>query len=195
LEAAREVFGDKGFEAATTLEIAKRSGVAHALLFRHFGTKAELFEQAVFEPFETGIGQVLEQWQTYGPEPHSPQVSSTDFVNLAMDFLQRNANVISALARSPDYGARVYGEGGDSSLSTLLDTLSEALETEVKVHGWSGIDVPIAMRVAFCAVLGITVFDRWVFPGGDRHPADERLRIELAAFLAAGLGGRPATNG
>src|SRR5437763_7401694 len=103
LDGAREVFGDKGFEAATTMEIAKRSGVAHALLFRHFGTKAELFEQAVFEPFETGIGQVLEQWQTYGHQPHSPQVSSTDFVNLALEFLQRNVNVISALARSPDY--------------------------------------------------------------------------------------------
>ncbi len=190
LGAAREVFGDKGFEAATTIEIARRSGVAHALLFRHFGTKAELFEQAVFEPFETGIGRVLDQWATYGHQPHSPRVSSTDFVNLALDFLRDNIDVINALARSPDYGARVFGGGGGSSLSTLLDTMSEALETEVKVHGWSGIDVPIAMRVAFCAVLGITVFDRWVFPGGDRHPDDERVRIEIAAFLAAGLGGR-----
>src|SRR4051812_27460526 len=104
LDAAREVFGERGFEAATTLEIAKRAGVAHALLFRHFGTKAELFEQAVFSPFEAGLGEILAQWGTYGHEPHSPAVSSTDFVNLAWGFLQRNAHVISALVRSPDLG-------------------------------------------------------------------------------------------
>jgi AcrR family transcriptional regulator len=195
VEGARKVFGSKGFEAATTLDIARTAGVAHGLLFRHFGTKAELFERAVFEPFEAGIGRVLARWQTYGHTAHSPAVSSTDFVDLAWQFMQDNAEVITALACSPDYAARVHGEGGDSSLSQLIDTLAEALETEVKVHGWGGIDVPIAMRVAFCAVLGMTVFDRWVFPSGSRHPSDERVKTELAAFLAAGLGGRPALSG
>jgi AcrR family transcriptional regulator len=190
LDAAREVFGSKGYEAASTMEIAKTAGVAHALLFRHFGTKAELFEQAVFEPFQAAIGKVLEQWSTYGHEPHSPAVSSNDYVDLVYAFLRENSQLVAALAATPHYDDRVHDDGGDPSLSRLLDTLSQALETEARVHGWSGIDIPIAMRIAFCAMLGITVFDRWVFPGGARHPGETRIKNEMATFLASGLGGR-----
>jgi AcrR family transcriptional regulator len=204
LGAAREVFGSNGYEAASTTEIAKTAGVAHALLFRHFGTKAELFEQAVFEPFQAAIGDVLRQWSTYGHEPHSPAVSSSDYVELVYTFLRKNAQLVAALAATPHYGERVHGaesgvglSGGgegaaavDPSLSRLMDAVSTALETEARVHGWGGIDIPIAARVAFCAVLGVTVFDSWVFPGGSRHPGERRIKNELASFLAAGLGGR-----
>jgi AcrR family transcriptional regulator len=193
LDAAREVFGAKGYESASTSEIARTAGVAHALLFRHFGTKAELFEQAVFEPFQAAIADVLRQWSTYGHEPHSPAVSSADYVELVYNFLRENAELVAALAATPHYGERVHGVGAgtaDPSLSRLMDAVSTALETEAGVHGWGGIDIPIAARVAFCAVLGVTVFDSWVFPGGPRHPGERRIKNELASFLAAGLGGR-----
>jgi AcrR family transcriptional regulator len=201
LGAAREVFGSKGYESASTSEIAKTAGVAHALLFRHFGTKAELFEQAVFEPFQAAIADVLRQWSTYGHEPHSPAVSSADYVELVYTFLRDNAQLVAALAATPHYGERVHGvdangaDGAgdaDPSLSRLMDAVSTALETEAGVHGWGGIDIPIAARVAFCAVLGMTVFDSWVFPRGARHPGERRIKNELASFLAAGLGGRGA---
>jgi AcrR family transcriptional regulator len=197
LGAAREVFGSKGYESASTSEIAKTAGVAHALLFRHFGTKAELFEQAVFEPFQAAIADVLRQWSTYGHEPHSPAVSSADYVELVYSFLRDNAQLVAALAATPHYGERVHGVEGagepdraDPSLSRLMDAVSTALETEAGVHGWEGIDIPIAARVAFCAVLGMTVFDSWVFASGPRHPGERRIKQELASFLAAGLGGR-----
>lgn len=190
LASARRVFASKGYQAATTMEIAKDAGVAHGLLFRHFGTKAELFEQAVFEPFQAGIGEVLAQWSTYGDQPHSPTVSSTDFVELVYAFLRDNAQLVAALASTPHYDDRVNDDGPDPSLSRLLDAITAAAQTEVAVHGWTGIDIPIAVRVAFCAILGITVFDRWVFPQGPRHPDEARVKSELATFLAAGLGGR-----
>jgi hypothetical protein len=123
-------------------------------------------------------------------------VSSADYVELVYTFLRENALLVAALAATPDYGERVHGvgtdgaDGADPSLSRLMDAVSTALETEAGVHGWGGIDIPIAARVAFCAVLGMTVFDSWVFPGGSRHPGERRIKNELASFLAAGLGGR-----
>jgi AcrR family transcriptional regulator len=44
LGAARAVFADKGYRAATTREIAARAGVAEVTLFRHFSSKQGLFE-------------------------------------------------------------------------------------------------------------------------------------------------------
>lgn len=48
LEAALDVFAERGFDGATTKEIATRAGVTHGLIYFYFDSKPELF-QAVFE--------------------------------------------------------------------------------------------------------------------------------------------------
>jgi AcrR family transcriptional regulator len=50
LEAAREVFNEHGYAGATIREIAKRAGVTHGLVMRHFGTKEQLLVQALPGP-------------------------------------------------------------------------------------------------------------------------------------------------
>ncbi|MEM8688823.1 MAG: TetR family transcriptional regulator [Pseudomonadota bacterium] len=47
LEAARVVFGERGYDAAGTREIAERAQVNVALINRYFGSKEGLFAQAV----------------------------------------------------------------------------------------------------------------------------------------------------
>lgn len=47
LSAAREVFHERGYDQATTREIADRAGVNMALIKRYFGSKLGLFEKAV----------------------------------------------------------------------------------------------------------------------------------------------------
>src|ERR1700742_4863565 len=42
LEAAREVFTERGYGRATIREIARRAGVTHGLVMRHFGSKERL---------------------------------------------------------------------------------------------------------------------------------------------------------
>ena len=43
LDASLEVFTEKGYNLATTLEISKKAGVSEMTLFRHFQTKNNLF--------------------------------------------------------------------------------------------------------------------------------------------------------
>ncbi|PWC37773.1 TetR/AcrR family transcriptional regulator [Azospirillum sp. TSO35-2] len=47
LDAALPLFAQKGFAATTTKEIAQAAGVSEALIFKHFPTKASLYE-AIF---------------------------------------------------------------------------------------------------------------------------------------------------
>src|SRR5690242_2767504 len=42
LDAATELFADKGPDAVTVREVADRASVNHALIHRHYGTKQEL---------------------------------------------------------------------------------------------------------------------------------------------------------
>jgi hypothetical protein len=51
LEAARTLFARQDYRSTTTKEIAEEAGVLEHLLFRHFGSKAALFNQAVVVPF------------------------------------------------------------------------------------------------------------------------------------------------
>jgi AcrR family transcriptional regulator len=50
LEATREVFNERGYAGATIREIAKRAGVTHGLVMRHFGSKEQLLVQALPGP-------------------------------------------------------------------------------------------------------------------------------------------------
>ena len=50
LQAAREVLTERGYAQATVREIARRAGVTHGLVMRHFGTKERLFIQALPGP-------------------------------------------------------------------------------------------------------------------------------------------------
>jgi TetR/AcrR family transcriptional regulator len=48
LKAATQVFGDKGYDAARTAEIAAAAGVTERTLFRYFPTKAALYRRVMF---------------------------------------------------------------------------------------------------------------------------------------------------
>ncbi|MEU3503045.1 TetR family transcriptional regulator [Streptomyces hundungensis] len=49
LNAARDLFAERGYEGATVREIAERAGVNQALLFRYFGSKQGLLTEVVAE--------------------------------------------------------------------------------------------------------------------------------------------------
>ena len=50
LEAAREVFTERGYARGTVREIARRAGVTHGLVMRHFGSKEQLLIEALPGP-------------------------------------------------------------------------------------------------------------------------------------------------
>ncbi|GAA2636956.1 TetR/AcrR family transcriptional regulator [Streptomyces axinellae] len=74
LEAARDLFAERGYEAATVRDIAARAGVNQALLFRYFGSKRKLLAEVVAQGglerlrttppeqlFETALRSMLSQ--------------------------------------------------------------------------------------------------------------------------------------
>jgi len=60
LNAARDVFLEKGFERASVSEIAARVGVVEGLVFRYFPTKRDLLNEvltALYEPLIADVGE------------------------------------------------------------------------------------------------------------------------------------------
>lgn len=63
LEAAGEVFREKGFHEASTLEIAERANVVEGTLFRYFPTKRELLNRVVESAYEKAMADYDVQLQ------------------------------------------------------------------------------------------------------------------------------------
>lgn len=60
LDAARDLFGERGYDRATIRAIAERAGVDPALVHHYYGTKEELFVSAVEIPIEINtIGDAI----------------------------------------------------------------------------------------------------------------------------------------
>ncbi len=69
MRAARQVFCSKGFEAASTAEIAERAGVVEGTLYRYFPTKRDLlikvveaFYEDIFSDYEAQLQGVRGTW-------------------------------------------------------------------------------------------------------------------------------------
>ena len=70
--------------------------------------------------------------------------------------------------------------------------MSQTRQTgESEFFGFSGLDVPVTTRVAFSMVIGMAVFDEWMFPAGKRHPSEARVIEEMVAVLIHGVAHRP----
>jgi AcrR family transcriptional regulator len=81
LQAAQELFGQRGFERTTTRDIGERAGVDAALIARYFGSKADLYFAAVaaedageqpprsFEGLEQMADTVVAKADDHGPGP------------------------------------------------------------------------------------------------------------------------------
>ena len=57
LKVATELFASKGYEGATTREIARRARVNEAIIFRHFPTKEDLYWAVIEAKCEADAGQ------------------------------------------------------------------------------------------------------------------------------------------
>lgn len=59
-EAARGVFVAKGLDGARTADIASAAGVTETVLYRHFASKEEIFEEAILVPVERLASELLD---------------------------------------------------------------------------------------------------------------------------------------
>ena len=66
LDAALDLFAQKGFNGTTTKEIATAAGVTEAIVFRHFPSKQALYSAVLDAKHESGeVAALVAQWQAF----------------------------------------------------------------------------------------------------------------------------------
>jgi AcrR family transcriptional regulator len=188
LESARSLFAAKGYAGASTRDIALKAGVSEALLFRHFGTKAKLFERAILDPINDFIHDYVEQWRARSAADHTPEGISFAYVDGFYRLLSENRELVLALVTAQAYES-IKELNEASPLSRLMDELEQVAGREAELRGYE-FDVHIATRLVAGMVMSMALLDEWLFPTGKRRPSRQRIVNEMVAFMIHGLAHR-----
>jgi AcrR family transcriptional regulator len=96
LEAALQVFAERGYNAASIAEIGERAGIAKSVMYHHFGSKAGLYEAVV----EAQTAELVNEVAAALPEdPAAPRLRVG--VDAYFRFLRSNPTVWRLLFRDP----------------------------------------------------------------------------------------------
>jgi AcrR family transcriptional regulator len=108
IEAADKLFGEVGFNAASTREIAERSNVNKALIHYHFKNKEGLFVCVLERYYERLTANVKNAFQAGGDLRQKMHL----LVNSHIDFLQENLNfnrIVQREAAGGKHLKRIHG--------------------------------------------------------------------------------------
>jgi AcrR family transcriptional regulator len=191
LESARELFARDGYDGTTTSEICAHAGVSERLLFSNFGSKAELFQTVIVDPFSTLIGEYTASWARDAPG-WTPEARIRLFVEGLMGLARENrAILLSALAPRrgrPDPEVQLL-----DTLAQLFQGMEGLAEVERELMDYR-IDPPVTIAAAAAMVLGIVLMEELLFPAGTPRPGPQRIAVELTDMILHGVAGRPTRD-
>jgi AcrR family transcriptional regulator len=187
LTSAREVFQRSGFDGARIKEIAERAGTAEAMIYRHFPSKRDLFNEAILAP--------LEQWLSLLPEAaEGVSFADTNAERRAL-MCQTNSELIRATAEvlpllgvalfsNPDQGHAFYNDSLRPVLASFMEACTKGFEgwhhRPVDVRVWTMLAWGFALANAIDAHLGGTSYD------------SDWLAAELVDIISRGVASEPA---
>jgi TetR/AcrR family transcriptional regulator len=188
LDAAEELFAERGFAAASMREIARRAKTSQALLHHHFGTKANLYD-AVKQRF-------TDRFNVERPTPRAAAPSPADIAGIArgyFQFLSSNPNLsrLGAWARlegdEQAWGASdaIWERAGEwvrraKRAGLIRPELDDRL---VLVVGGALVQYWLDNRGFLCRALGLDP---------DEPGLDDRYLAQALGILLEGITPRPA---
>ena len=198
LEAAHSLFTTQGYHGTKTRQIAERAGVGESVVFRNFGSKAELFEASILKPFVDFLDGWVTSWSREPLVASDPEEITRSFVVGFHGFASEHRELLLTLMTARVKGADEALAAVAASVSARFAESLRVMREMVLVHGgarhWAGIDPPATVAVAVGAVLSTVVLDDWIFPAGERRPGRARQVEELTQMLLHGVSHRPTTD-
>jgi TetR/AcrR family transcriptional repressor of nem operon len=133
LEAAMELFWQRGYEATSTAELVEHLGIGRASLYATFGSKHELYLKALERYVEEGDPPIVDELSQPGPALPAVRALVRRFAHeAANDELRRGCFVVNAAMELPADAPAV--ERVRSSWDTLEIALTSAL-TRARAQG------------------------------------------------------------
>lgn len=182
LEAASQVFAARGFDAATTREVAQRAGVNEQLIQRYFGGKEGLLFTLIQQ-----FGDEARQCCSHQPAPGTcVEEEIFGFLKFQLEHASAVGNISKVALQRSLCDVRVAREVGAQFAGTRVPLLRQRLEA-LRERGLIAADADLDAAATALSSLsfGLAFVEQLVFGAG----CDEltRLARHVARVYAAGL--------
>ena len=206
LSAAWDAFTSEGFDRASTKRIAAAAGVNSSMIFRYFGSKSGLYEEAVLEPLQRQLTEFVRTWESYGSLPHPATRTATDFLGGLYDLFRGSPDVAQALISVGTATEHERIREFIDRIERLLRRVDDVVDAEARERGWSAYDTRFTTRISFGIAFSMAVLGDLLFPPASPQPTREDLVDGMAAYvlrsisnpggpaLTQVLGGRPIAD-
>jgi len=184
IAAATEEFERHGYTGAKTAAIAKRADVAEPLIFVHFGTKAKLFQDSIFEPLNREIVEFCAAHLASRDNLDSMETDTREYIRKLQRFIEQHSRMLLSLAM-----AHSYPDGSQPDFSEVdgLNGYFARARALAEQHGRQpkGLSLDLMSRLSFGAILAPIIFKNWLFPEG--KISAKELSTGITEFVFAGI--------
>jgi AcrR family transcriptional regulator len=183
LKAARDLFDQHGYEAVTTRQIAEAAGVSEQMVFRHFGSKAKLFEAAAVAPFVEHFDAYVANWEQRPSGVRNPVEEAEDLYRGLYDVFAANRGLLAALLSFQGDTVAGSSETIAAALGPALDRFAELLRIEQEQRGFRDFDARIVVRLVVGLVMSQTAFGDILYGSSVTPPPSAEAIVREMAML------------
>jgi len=184
LDAAEQLFAERGFAGTSMRELAKASGVSQALIHHHFGRKRDLYnavKERVVQRFLQMLGSEPAQDQ-----PHAGASELWQWVTRLFEFFRQHPRLVRLLSWERLEGSTRLWPAEQKLLEAL-----QALGNELERRGALRAGMDPLMLVAILEGLVVSWWEnrRWIahlFPGQRDAELDRMFLDHVARLLQGG---------
>ena len=187
LDAARDLFAERGFKGTPTRDIAERAGVSEVMIFRHFGSKANLFQESVVEPFTSFMQSYIADYRSREHGKLSPEEEGRAFYTGLFNVLRAEREALLALmaARQFDDLPDTASAEVEDAFSQVLGLVEEVVATEARERHFTDFDLVATVRVMLSMVLAAALHGDWM--GMGRTVSYDRMLETMTQLTVRGL--------
>jgi AcrR family transcriptional regulator len=178
LLAARGLFCETGFSGARTQELAQRSGITEAFLYRQFSSKEELYEAAIEAPLEAALVELAAATRAAAAE-HEGVAFVIEWTTIALHFLVESGALVATAFRAEIERSRsFFRERAQPHFDVVGEVIVAKLAYDTR---------QVTPRLAWCAFLG-SLWGVSIDICGDRPELGvDAVALHLARFFTLGV--------
>ncbi len=186
LDAAEDLFVRLGYDATTTKAIADRADVSERLIYSNFGTKDDLFREAVVSPFDDLIGAYLKAWSE-APEDAPVEELMAMFVRGFFELAHRNRALLLSCLTVDDLREDRPHALIVQRFASAVQSMRDGANVLSGSHGLREF-VPSAVVAASAGmVLGVALLDDLLYPPDSERPTADQLIDEMVTLVCHGI--------
>jgi AcrR family transcriptional regulator len=185
LDAARDLFARQDYRSTTTREIAEAAGVTEHLLFRHFGSKAALFREALVLPFTNFVDGFGATWSTVVPEETDEDELAKRFVGQLYDVFVEQRGLFVTLLAAEALSDEEVADAGIADIRRALAVLGQISAEGMDIRGLRSSHPDLAAYSTVAMIAGMAALRPTYF--GTKQPSREAIVEELTQAVLHGF--------